>query len=302
MNAAALAKLDAGGSVTIGAFLASHQNTGPLVQADNAMAVFQDATADMVFQTTRSYAGNLAAPPPGLCVSSVATPNFVTGLLAINTVSPYLLPTFHDAGPSLTLVLQGAGTNPQAVISLPQQSGAGDYTTANPYCLSLGCNGPAFLTGGSWTLNAPGGADVGAFTAGFTLPTMPQWTNAESFDGQNVPRSSNLTVTWTGGDPNDMLLISGYAEVLDFANPANSTAQSFTCSVSVSVGTLTVGANMLKSLPAAPTPSATIAYGGTLSISTGATANFTAPLKAGGSLDAGAITWNWTSTRFVNWQ
>jgi hypothetical protein len=309
LNAAALGKLDVGGSVNIGVFLASRQNTGPLVQADSATAMFQAAAADILFSTASAYGGNASALPPGLCTASVAplnlglffTPQLRTAL-PIGVNDPLLsLPGYYDAGPSLALVAPGAGTNQQTSITLAKSSLIG-YATVSANCPSGGCDGPTFLTGGSWTLKAAGGADLSAFTGNFTVPTMPQWTNAESFDGQTIPRSSNLTINWTGGNPNDVLLISGYAEIVDLANSANSTAQSFTCSVPVSLGSYTVSATFLKNLPAAPTPSPTIAYGGTLSISTGATTNFTVPFKAGGNLDAAAITWNYTSTRVVNWQ
>ena len=59
-------------------------------------------------------------------------------------------------------MLQGGGTNPPTTISLSEPSFPTSYTTVSAYCLSFGCDGPTFLTGGSWSLNALGGAGVGA--------------------------------------------------------------------------------------------------------------------------------------------
>jgi hypothetical protein len=49
-------------------------------------------------------------------------------------------------------------------------------------------------------------------------------------------------------------------------------------------------------------PSAVVGTGGVLVISAGNSAAFTAPVKKGGSLDAGVFAWGVTDTRPVSWQ
>ena len=63
------------------------------------------------------------------------------------------------------------------------------------------------LVDGNWTLSAPGGKDIGAFQASFTLQNQ--------FKLQNVPQTASkgqpLTVSWSGGADNDpvRILVAG---------------------------------------------------------------------------------------------
>jgi hypothetical protein len=224
-----------------------------------------------VYSLTTQY---FAAPGTvGTCSLSTA----IVQTLAVIGPTPMFAP-FYDAGPSLTLTLAGAASNPQATLALSGMS----YTTPTT---------PPFLNAGAWTLSAPGGGDVRAFNANFTIPPIPQWTNSSLFDNQNVTRANGLTVTWTGGGPNDVMTISGNSSA---AFLFGGIIQQFTCSAAASSGTFTVPASILTTFP--------VATGGSLSLSTTTTTKFTAPLTAGGNLDGGAIQWKYFNARTVNWQ
>jgi hypothetical protein len=158
-----------------------------------------------------------------------------------------------DAGPAIT-IKGPAGTrtiNRQmagAVVDYREQANFGNGTPGN------------YLDPGSYTLTAPGGKDVGAFTAMAEVPSVPfLWSNpvpaTAPFD-----RSKDYTFKWTGGIPGTQVVVTG----------ASGTG-AFLCAAPVEDGQFTVPSWVFLSIP----PSGTI--GGALSISNGSRGTFTAP-------------------------
>ncbi len=107
---------------------------------------------------------------------------------------------------------------------------------------------PPYLEPGNYTITGPGGAQVGAFTAQYTISTPLNWTNKAAVN--NVARGSGQVVTWQAGSANDYVIIYGYS-----ASELSETATYgiFTCIERASVGTFTVPAGILLALPATPT-------------------------------------------------
>jgi uncharacterized protein (TIGR03437 family) len=107
-----------------------------------------------------------------------------------------------NAGPAINV------TGPNGTKPMPFQSGG--------YFAQLGGGAgptatPPFIpaTGGTFTFdNGAGGPDIGHFTAQLTLNPVV-WSNQSSIT--SVRRSEGVTVTWTGGDANTFVDITGYS-------------------------------------------------------------------------------------------
>jgi uncharacterized protein (TIGR03437 family) len=105
---------------------------------------------------------------------------------------------------------------------------------------------PGFIpsTGGTFTFQGGGGADVGSFIASLTLPTpLLSWTNQTA--ASTVARSAGLPVMWTGGSSGSFVVISGSSVAT-----ASSVFGSFTCIAPVTAGQFTVPSYILSALPA----------------------------------------------------
>ena len=154
-----------------------------------------------------------------------------------------------------------------------------------------------YLAAGQYSITGTGGPDVGGFSVQLTLPSPLTWTNQSTTT--SVTRSSGVTVTWTGGDPQGYVVISGSSFV--GATAATIVGATFTCSARTSDGTFTVPAIVLLALPASgsmmsngiaiPTP-------GTLSVASYSAAGL---FQASG-LDYGVVTAAATNTSEVTYQ
>lgn len=140
-----------------------------------------------------------------------------------------------DAGPLINVTGSSAKTLPRdAASGLYSATLGGGIPTAGPRTA-------LFLDPGNYTLDNGGGATVGAFRASIAMPAAVNWTNQDSIG--SIDRSRDLKITWTGG-PAD-----GYVQVLGYSGPDN-VAAVFECVERASVGSLTVPAAVLSSLPA----------------------------------------------------
>ena len=99
-----------------------------------------------------------------------------------------------------------------------------------------------FVTPGDYTVdNGPGSPAIGPFKATFTLPPVLKWTNQDTVE--NVDRTQDFTVTWSGGVPDkEVVVIVG----LSVSNQA--TAR-FLCTEKTSAGKFTIPAWVLSKLP-----------------------------------------------------
>jgi uncharacterized protein (TIGR03437 family) len=104
------------------------------------------------------------------------------------------------------------------------------------------------IVGGTYTLTGAGGPDVAAFNASVTLPNPLTLTNGLP---ATVNRGSGLTVSWTGGNANDVVEIFGTADTRSGTGTnAVTMGASFVCITNAGAGTFTVPASILNQLPA----------------------------------------------------
>jgi uncharacterized protein (TIGR03437 family) len=115
------------------------------------------------------------------------------------------------------------------------------------YTAMISANG-SFLSAGTYTVSAPGGADVPKFSAQVTLPTMPAMTSPtpDAPNPTTVTRSNGLTVTWTGGQANEIIQLEGFSATDNTYN----VGADFLCSVPAAAGTFTIPPSVLLAMPA----------------------------------------------------
>jgi len=118
-------------------------------------------------------------------------------------------------------------------------------------------NAQYVYTPGEYTLRGTGGYSVGALEAKIQMPEFLIWTNKESV--QSVDRTMPLEVTWTGGGPNDRIIVQGGSAVMvggsNYAPDLD--VGSFICAVAPTSKSFTLPAAVLKLLPvSASSPSA----------------------------------------------
>jgi hypothetical protein len=111
-----------------------------------------------------------------------------------------------------------------------------------------------YLTAGDYTINGPGGADVGSFSGGLRIAQdFLVSDNPDNF--KVVNRSNPLTVNWTGGESGTIVTLIGSSGTIDLqTNTVSGTA--FVCRENVSAGHFTVPSSVLSQLPASPVISA----------------------------------------------
>jgi uncharacterized protein (TIGR03437 family) len=191
-------------------------------------------------------------PPPGTCSSTITTADQGTATSNIFSFDPTITSTL-DAGAQLT-VTGGAGG---ASGTMTQSLGS-----ANPYAGLLGgilntSSGttlpPPFLDGGPFTVSGPGGKDVGPFTTNIALTPAITWTNPPS----TINRASPLTLTWTGGDSTEVVVIAGSS-----TDQTSKAYGGFTCVAPAGAHSFTVPVNTLADLiPVGVATSSTGAFG-----------------------------------------
>lgn len=110
---------------------------------------------------------------------------------------------------------------------------------------------PLYLSQGTYTIdNGAGGADVKGFNFNLTLPPPLTWTNMNSIGP--IVRANGQLVTWTGGDPNGVVTISGDSLVISTNSSGGSSAVGafFTCHAPDSAGQFNIPSAVLLTLPA----------------------------------------------------
>lgn len=215
-----------------------------------------------------------------------------------------------DAGTQLTL--NGPGITNRAMTQTPPGSRnysatLGDATGGLfPGIVLPGQTPSAGITAGNFTIAGTGGSDIGPFTASLRVPAPIVWSNQASFS--TVIRSSGLTVNWTGGESTDVVTILGSSGVRAGGtqeNPIFDTA-TFVCNARGDARTFNVPASVLSQLPAS---TGTITDGSGVGIlalqqSTASESNgrFTAPLRAGGNVDVAYFTYAIGALSTVTWR
>jgi uncharacterized protein (TIGR03437 family) len=239
--------------------------------SDSGSADFNEYTPQNVIQSSSLNVGGI--PSIGSCV--------------VYTVS------LNDLTPDDPVQFRGLDAGPQLTVNGPRGTKTLTKSTVTPfdgfYSASLGGGvaipgGPApeppFLEAGNFTITGPGGADVGAFTAQYTIGAQLVWANKAAVN--TVTRASGQEVTWTGGGANDYVFITGYSAS---DTSENAITGGFICIERASVQRFTIPAAVLLALPVSPsggglgTPLGVLAVGSIFQERT-----FTAP-----GLDVGVI-------------
>jgi hypothetical protein len=191
----------------------------------------------------QSLPTGILAPDFGKATFSEFTPQ-TAGLASYGVSQGYCFTGNNDPDASPGQLDAGVGITLQghATATLPQLSPGWGYY------YSLFNAGPQFLWSGlNYTVSGPGGAKVGAFSVADTT-SIPSVYFSGMTAGQTLPRSSDLTVTWTGGDPtlqNGQVTIAGFSA----GTSTGSISGSFICTASLAAKSFTVPKWVLSTLP-----------------------------------------------------
>jgi hypothetical protein len=145
-----------------------------------------------------------------------------------------------DAGKLINVT----GTNGAKQL-LPSSSTKGDYSA------TLGGGSPPtvlplYLDQGTYSIdNGAGGANVKSFKFNLTVPPTLTWSNMNSVGP--IIRANGQLVTWTGGDPNGIVTITG--DSIQLASDNSAVGAFFSCTAPVSAGQFTIPSPVLLSLP-----------------------------------------------------
>jgi hypothetical protein len=144
--------------------------------------------------------------------------------------------------------------------------------------------------GQSYAISGAGGGDIGPFTATAVLDSPititaglpPLQDPPAAFP---IPRSRDLTITWTGGGT-DLVQVIGAASAPVPPTPSVIDTEVFVCTTTADKGTITIPQSVLSRLPATPVTNANEAnHLFVISRSSSGNGVFTAPLAAGGNVD-----------------
>jgi uncharacterized protein (TIGR03437 family) len=287
-----LAKLDSGGSISVGLFAVTTLS-GQVYTDQTISGRMQSVTGGFgIYNKSALYSMQEAAQlvpltTAGSCVAFDVTipidPNDVAGSAVKGVESGLLFGKVTDLDAGAHLLLNGPGGASAPVPKSPPGYYA-DLSESESDQLPLA---PDFLSSGSWMISGTGGQDVSAFQASFSIPRMLNVTAAPLVINRNQPYS----VSWTGGGTGDSDYVSvvGVSTGPDVTTPGLHTIGVFFCTALARAGQFTVPANITAQLPAEIFGQN--AFGVVLlQAATSAGANaFTAPLVAGGNIDAGFV-------------
>jgi uncharacterized protein (TIGR03437 family) len=186
---------------------------------------------------------------------------YTSGTVSINqpALTPFFLSWIDDQPVGTCIVnnnLNGLGSTPQGILFGIADAGS-SVTVKGPKGSQVVQISPgigqttiaadgSFFAAGSFTISGSGGADVGPFSAAITFPSFPTLVGPQN--KATVVRSSGMTVSWTGGDPNGALQIVVTSATDQTFNLA---VQAF-CNVKAGPGTFTIPPYVLLALPTGP--------------------------------------------------
>jgi len=150
-----------------------------------------------------------------------------------------------------------------------------------------------YLTPGDYTIEGSGGSgpdSIGPFRLTATITPSLNWTNKDSIN--TIVRAQGQEVTWTGGDPNGRVSISG----IGFSGmEKNAVVTLFFCSERTSARRFLIPSYVLLAVPPAD---GDLPFNGFLIVGDeGDVKNFTAP-----RLDSGGFSWRTTNGKSVRFQ
>jgi len=207
------------GWLQVGTFVQHTQDmTGPTTSITDA------ATAQFLRYTSFDYTnwGGISQTSFGSCQ-----------LLTFPISAPFIPPILEglDAG-MVSLTLPGGGAQNLA------RQGFGYSATGSDS--GAGIRRFVGQPGETHTYNVSGGAQVGAFSESVTLPPVFSVNGLANLT--TIPRSQSLEITWTGGSPDSLVVVTGSS------NDTTSAITQFTCSARASEGRLVVPRDILASM------------------------------------------------------
>jgi uncharacterized protein (TIGR03437 family) len=219
----------------------------------------EDTSGANFFKTTGSDLTrmlNNTSPPPGFLTPAPG----VCNMFSTNIVNPYpnLTQVSLDAGTPLTV------TGPNGARNLPRSTNSVGNIV---YAATTGAGTPGnWMDPGTYTFTGPGSSVVGAFSGSHVVPPEFVVTNTGAL--ATVNRATGLTVTWTGGDPETLVFITGSSFVT--SSTGSVTGASFQCYENNTAGRFSVPVSVLQQLPASASFSAgpvSIVFPGSLGVS-----------------------------------
>jgi hypothetical protein len=204
------------GPVTVGTIHLFHFSDGGGTFEDDARAQFFKALT-YTPGSQPFFVSYVDDQPFGTCL--------VYNNLDESGIIPFTSDAALDAGSSITV------TGPNGSVSLPENQSLSPISAAGK-----------FLVPGSYTVTGTGGADVGSFSATFTIPALP--TLVSPVNNATVTRSGGMTATWTGGSGNVLI------EVYSATDNTFTNGAAAVCTVPASAGTFTIPPSVLLTLPA----------------------------------------------------
>jgi hypothetical protein len=207
-----------------------------------------------------------------------------------------IVPTQLDAGATLTIngpngmrTMARGEFGYSAIFSTPGIPGL--PVTERPGRVAQ-ATGPTYLVEGDYTVSGPGGADVGPFTANITIPERLVWTNRDSIP--TVIRAQGQQVTWSGGDLDGFVQVSGSSS--NFDSEENFFGAYFFCRAAAAPGSFHIPSAVLLALPVSGSIEGT--FFGTLAVGNGTDGN---RFDASG-LDLGVVTYTDISSKSLDYQ
>lgn len=241
--------------------------SGPITSSTAALGMFTEYTG---FELP-------AMPPPATTIATSGCT--VTQIIPSTTAPP---PSTGAQGINLD-----AGKVTLIGPAASNLNGTAFTETNNTYNLFISGPGPNVggnLAAGTYNLSGAGGAGVGAFNATVTLGAPFTLTGGLP---STVTRGAGLTLNWTGGNPSDVVTVSGISATI--ANDFQTGAE-FVCYTTAGANTITVSSSILNQLPAVTAAeNANFTGYSTLMVTSAVTPTagdgyFNAPLTAGGSI------------------
>jgi uncharacterized protein (TIGR03437 family) len=225
------------------------------------------ATSGDVLASTRGSVGGLSGlPSVGSCnANSLSYQSYISS--AVPSSNDPVNQTGLNAGAALEI------TGPPGAQQWPRQNKGSAAQPDYAYGMQGSVIGggvpnqtpvlPLYLAPGNFTIDdGSGGPQVGPFSAMLTIPSSTvAWTNASAFN--NISRSNDLTVTWSGGVSGGIVAVLGSS-----ADPSAGAEAQFACVTDAGAGTFTVPAWVLSALPASATDPSVAAKVGFLTVAT----------------------------------
>ncbi len=182
--------------------------------------------------------GNIAP----LFNSTFLVPNVGSCMTTSGLVNPFpdLVYKTLDAGATLTSI------GPAGIRTVPRSTDSPGFIG---YSATVG-NGTAgnYLEPGSYTINGPGGTDIGSFSGRIEIAPELVWTNRTSLE--TVDRASPITLTWSGGEPTTLVTLQGLSTIIRGTTVISA---SFQCWAKNTDGRFTIPASVMATLPATGT-------------------------------------------------